>query len=79
MSIATVSLQQVEQIPEAIPYFLAAAFFLTAVFVFLSGGEGVNSLSVVLGIALVALGGAFVWLALAEWSAIPLHEVGGGA
>jgi hypothetical protein len=51
-----------EQLPSSILLFLALALFLTAVFVVFSGGEGVSPLSAVLGIALVVLGGAFVWL-----------------
>jgi cytoskeletal protein RodZ len=51
-----------EQLPSGILLFFALSFFLTAVFVFFSGGEGSNPLSVVLGIAFVVLGGIFVWL-----------------
>ena len=51
-----------EQLPSSILLFFALALFLAAVFVVFSGGEGVSSLSVVLGIALVVLGGAFLWL-----------------
>lgn len=51
-----------EQLPSGILLFFAISFFLTAPFVFFSGGEGINSLSVVLGLAFVALGGIFIWL-----------------
>jgi hypothetical protein len=51
-----------EQLPSGILLFLAFVLFLAAVFVFFSGGEGVNAPSAVLGIALVGLGGTFVWL-----------------
>ena len=51
-----------EQLPSSILLFFALAFFLAGVFVVFSGGEGVSSLSAVLGIALVVFGGAFVWL-----------------
>lgn len=48
-----------EQLPSGILLFFALALFLAAVFVFFSRGEGASTL---LGIALVVLGGAFVWL-----------------
>jgi hypothetical protein len=51
-----------EQLPSSILLFFALVLFLAAVFVVFSGGEGIGSLSAVLGIALVVLGGAFVWL-----------------
>ena len=56
-----------EQLPSGILLFFALSFLLTAPFVFFSGGEGSNPLSVVLGIAFVVLGGAFIWLV--EYSA----------
>ena len=70
MGIATALLQEIEQVPEAIPYFFATLLFLAAAFVLFSGGEGINLPSVVLGTAFVTLGGIFVWLALAEWPAL---------
>ena len=51
-----------EQLPSGIPYFFAVLFFLSAVTIFFSGGEGVTPLSVTLGVTFVMLGGAFVWL-----------------
>ena len=51
-----------EQLPSGILLFFALSFFLTAAFVFFSGGEGSNPLSVALGIAFIVLGGTFVWL-----------------
>ncbi len=51
-----------EQLPSGILLFFALALFLAAVFVFFSRGEGDRAPSAVLGIALVVLGGAFVWL-----------------
>jgi hypothetical protein len=53
----------VEQLPSGIPYFFAVLFFLSAVTMFFSGGEGVTPLSVTLGVTFAMLGGAFVWLA----------------
>ncbi len=55
-----------EEIPTGISYFFAVAFFLAALVVFFSAGEGITPLSVVLGIAFVMLGGAFIWLAIAQ-------------
>ena len=52
-----------EQLPSGIPYFFAVLFFLSAVTMFFSGGEGVTPLSVTLGVTFAMLGGAFVWLA----------------
>ena len=52
-----------EQVPSGIPYFFAVLFFLSAVTMFFSGGEGVTPLSVTLGVTFAMLGGAFVWLA----------------
>ena len=52
-----------EQLPSGIPYFFAVLFFLSAVIMFFSGGEGAIPLSVTLGVTFVMLGGAFVWLA----------------
>ena len=52
----------VEQAPSGIALFFAIAFLLAAVVVFFTAEEGAGSLSVVLGLAFVALGGAFVWL-----------------
>ncbi len=51
-----------EQLPSGILLFFALALFLAAVFVFFSRGEGARAPSAVLGVALVVLGGAFVWL-----------------
>lgn len=52
-----------EQLPSGILLFFAFALFLAAVFVvFFSRDEGASTPSTVLGIALVVLGGAFVWL-----------------
>jgi hypothetical protein len=51
-----------EQLPSGILLFFALSLLLTAPFVFFSGGEGANPLSMVLGIAFVVLGGIFVWL-----------------
>ena len=51
-----------EQLPSGILLFFALALLLAAVFVFFSGGEGANAPSAVLGVALVVLGGTFVWL-----------------
>ncbi len=70
MAIALALLQGVEQAPEAIPCFFAALLFLAGAVVLFSGGEGVNLASVILGIAFVTLGGAYIWLALAEWPAL---------
>ena len=53
----------VEQAPSGVYLFFALAFFVAAVIVFFSAGEGVTPLSAVLGIAFVVLGGAFVGLA----------------
>lgn len=53
-----------EQEPVAILLFFAIALFLAAVVIFLGAGEGVNPLSVVLGIFFGMLGGAFVQLGL---------------
>jgi hypothetical protein len=50
------------QLPSGILLFFALALCLAAVFVFFSGGEGVSVPSALIGIALVVLGGAFVWL-----------------
>jgi cytoskeletal protein RodZ len=52
----------VEQAPSGIALFFAGAFLLAAVVVFFTAEEGASPLSLVLGIAFVALGGAFVWL-----------------
>ena len=52
----------VEQAPSGISLFFAVALFLAAVIIFFSAGEGITSLSVILGISFVVLGGAFVWL-----------------
>ena len=52
----------VEQAPSGITLFFAVAFLLAAVVVFFTAEEGASPLSLVLGIAFVALGGAFVWL-----------------
>jgi hypothetical protein len=54
------------QLPSGILLFFALVLCLAAVFVFFSGGEGVNAPSALIGIALVVLGGAFVWLAGSE-------------
>lgn len=62
----------VEALPDGILYFFALAFFVAAVVVFFSAGEGVRPLSVVLSIAFVVLGGVFVWHAIAHDSFIPL-------
>ena len=61
----------VEVLPDGILYFFAVAFFVAAVVVFFSAGEGVHPLSVILSIFFVLLGGAFVWLAIQD-SFIPL-------
>lgn len=50
------------QLPSGILLFFALALFLAAVFVLFSGGEGVSAPSAVIGIALLVLGGTFVWL-----------------
>jgi hypothetical protein len=52
----------VEQLPSGIPYFFAVLFFLSAVIVFFSGGDGVTPVSATLGVTFVMLGGIFVWL-----------------
>ncbi len=57
-------LSNVGQLPSGITLFFAVALFLAAVVVFFGAGEGVNFLSAVLGVAFVALGGAFVWLTI---------------
>ncbi len=54
------------QLPSGILLFFALVLLLAAVFVFFSGGEGVSTPSVVIGIALVVLGGSFIWFASGE-------------
>ncbi len=62
----------VEQLPDGILYFFALTFFVAAVVVFFSAGEGVHPFSVVLSIAFVVLGGVFVWLVIAHDNFIAL-------
>ncbi|MDP8925338.1 MAG: hypothetical protein M3M97_00150 [Actinomycetota bacterium] len=55
-----------EQFPGVILYFFALLYSLSAVVVFFSAREGVTPLSVILRMAFVILGGAFVWLAFGQ-------------
>src|SRR5215207_9646661 len=54
------------ELPSGILLFFALVILLAAVFVFFSGGEGVSTPSAVIGIALLMLGGTFVWLVSGE-------------